>query len=82
MDKLKVPGYKLLLPQSWDKHGYARVAVYVKKSFDYVRVGELEDDHLQTIWIKGGFKGIIVICTGSILQTSVGQLMPRSRNST
>ena len=57
MDKLKVPGYKLLLPQSWDKHGYAWVAVYVKKSFDYVRVGELEDDHLQTIWIKGGFKG-------------------------
>ena len=31
MDKLKVPGYKLLLPKSWDKHGYARVAVYVKK---------------------------------------------------
>ena len=37
-------------------HGYARVAVYVKNSFEYVRVPELEDEHLQSIWVRGGFK--------------------------
>ena len=32
LSSLKIPGYTLLLPQSWDLHGYARVVVYVKKS--------------------------------------------------
>jgi hypothetical protein len=56
LEKLKVPGYKLLLPKSWDLHGYARVVVYVKNTLDYQRVEDLEDEHLQTIWIKCGFK--------------------------
>ena len=56
LNKLKVPGYRLLLPKSWVHHDYARVAVYVKNNFDFVRVLDLEDDHLQTIWLKGGFK--------------------------
>ena len=56
LEKLKVPGYKLLLHKSWDLHGYARVVVYVKNSLDYQRVEDLEDEHLQTIWIKCGFK--------------------------
>ena len=56
LEELKVPGYKLLLPKSWDLHGYARVVVYVKNSLDYQRVEDLEDEHLQTIWIKCGFK--------------------------
>ena len=30
---LKVPGYKILFPKSWSQKGYARILVYVKKSF-------------------------------------------------
>ena len=56
VDKLKIPGYSLLLPKSWNLHGYARIVVYVKNTFDYQRIEELEDEHLQTIWIKCGFK--------------------------
>ena len=56
LSSLKIPGYTLLLPQSWDLHGYARVVVYVKKSLNFERINELEDEHLQTIWIKCGFK--------------------------
>ena len=56
IEKLKVPGYNLHLPKSWDAHGYARVVLYSKKTFDCPRIAELEDDHLQTIWVKFGFK--------------------------
>ena len=56
INKLKVPGYKLELPKSWEAHGYARVVVYVKNGLIYERVHELEDDHVQSIWIKTGFK--------------------------
>ena len=31
---LKVPGYNLLFPKSWASHGFARVVVYVKKTFN------------------------------------------------
>ena len=54
--KLKIPGYKLLLPKSWDAHDYARVVVYVKNTLTFERVSDLENDHLQTIWIKCGFQ--------------------------
>ena len=30
--KLKVPGYTLLFPKSWNCHGFARALVYVKKN--------------------------------------------------
>ena len=36
MDQLKsfkVPGYQLILPKSSKSHGYARVAVYIKKIY-------------------------------------------------
>ena len=56
MEKLKVPGYNIHFPKSWDAHGYARVVLYYKKTFDCPRIPELEDDHLQTIWVKFGFK--------------------------
>ena len=46
----------MLLPKSWDSAGFARVVVYVKKSLHYTQVHELEDDLVQTIWLKGGFK--------------------------
>ena len=56
IDSLKIPGYKLHLPKSWDLFGYARVVLYSNKSFECPRISELEDDHLQTIWVKFGFK--------------------------
>ena len=53
---LKVPGYDILYPKSWDAHGFARVVVYVKKTFSYQQVHDLEDDIVQSIWLKGAFK--------------------------
>ena len=53
---LKIPGYQIILPKSWELHGYARVVVYIKKSLKYERIDTLEDEHLQTIWLKCGFK--------------------------
>ena len=61
VESLKIQGYDLLFPQSWSKYGFARVVVYVKKSFKYTQVSELEDDRVQSVWIKGGYdksKGI------------------------
>ena len=56
IDKLKVPGYNLHMPRSWEEHGYARLVLYSKKGFECPRISELEDDHLQSIWVKFGFK--------------------------
>ena len=73
---LKIPGYNLLLPKSWDIAGFARVAVYVKKSFSYTQMHELEDDVVQTIWLKGGFKNSkqIYFCHGyREHQSSIGR---------
>ena len=58
LEKLKVPGYNIHFPKSWDLHGYARVILYYKKTFNCPRVPELEDEHLQSIWVKFGFKNI------------------------
>ena len=30
-DKLAIPGYKIFLPDTWDKHGQARIIVYAKE---------------------------------------------------
>ena len=56
INNFKVPGYEIFLPKSWEKYGYARVAVYVKKSLSYQQVFDLEDDRVQSIWIQAGFK--------------------------
>ena len=53
---LRIPGYDVLFPRSWDVHGYARVIVYVKKSFHYEQINELEDNLVQSIWLRGNFK--------------------------
>ena len=50
---LKIPGYNILFPKSWESHGTARVVVYVKKTFKYEHLPELEDDCVQSVWIKG-----------------------------
>ena len=53
---LKVPGYDLLLPKSWNNYGKARIVMYVKKNLPYEHVDELEHPDIQSIWIKAGFK--------------------------
>ena len=55
-EKLKVPGYNIHFPKSWEVHGYARVILYYKNNFECPRIPELENDHLQSIWVKFGFK--------------------------
>ena len=49
---LKIPGYDILYPKSWDIHGFARVVVYVKKTFSYEQIHDLEDNLVQSIWLK------------------------------
>ena len=55
-NSLKVPGYDLLLPRSWDVHGKARVLVYIKKSLAYDHLIDLEHPDTQTIRFRAGFK--------------------------
>ena len=51
-EKLKIPGYDLLFPKSWTEHGFARVIVYVKKTLKYEQVYDIEDDLVQSVWLK------------------------------
>ena len=53
---LKIPGYDVLFPKSWNIHGFARVVVYVKKTFKYEQIADLEDDLVQSIWLRGSFR--------------------------
>ena len=53
---LKVPGYIAIFPKTWSSVGQARIIVYVKKSLQFVQVHDLEDEEVQSVWIKGGFK--------------------------
>ena len=54
--KLKVPGYKVLFPKSWATKGVARVIVYVKEGLEYEQLHGLEDDKVQSVWLRAGFK--------------------------
>ena len=56
-NELKIPGYSILFPKSWASHGFARVLVYVKNTVEYEQVRELEDDLVQSVWLKASFKG-------------------------
>ena len=56
LNDLKIPGYDILFPKSWNIHGFARVVAYVKKSLHYQQVLDLEDNLVQSIWLRGGFK--------------------------
>ena len=66
VENLSIPGYDLLLPKSWDVHGFARVVMYVKKSFKYEQILDLEHDVIQSVWIKGSFNNSkkIYFCHG------------------
>ena len=55
-NSLRVPGYETLFPTSWTKQGHARVVVYVKKTFKYEQVLDLQDDQVQPVWIKGRYQ--------------------------
>ena len=82
-EKLKIPGYNLLFPKSWSEYGYARVVTYVKKSLQHEQVHELEDEHVQTVWLKGGFKNskAIYFCHGYREHTSsLGASLSDQRN--
>ena len=56
LDKLKVPGYDLLLPKSWDNQGHARLVVFIKKTLEYDHLDGLENADVQSIWLRAGFK--------------------------
>ena len=56
VNTLKVPGYELLLPASWETQGKARVVVYVKKSLHYEHLPLLQHEDVQTVWLRAGFK--------------------------
>ena len=61
---LRVPGYTLLLPDTWEKHSQARLVVFVKESLNYkvVRLDQfLRDLPLLTmeVW-KGGQQHTLV----------------------
>ena len=53
---MKIPGYDLILPKSWDSYGKARVVIYIKKSLYYDHLPDLEHPDVQTIWLRAGFK--------------------------
>ena len=55
--KLRIPGYTILYPKSWESHGFARVIVYVKKNLEFEQVMEFDDDLVQAVWVRAGFKG-------------------------
>ena len=69
---LKVPGYVTLFPKSWSTRGQARTLVYVKKSLEFEQVHDLEQEEVQSIWVKGGFKNgkRIYFCHGYREHTS------------
>ena len=56
LDAIKIPGYHLLVPKSWNVFGNARVVVYLKKSLLFEQLDELEHEDTQTIWFRAGFK--------------------------
>ena len=70
--KLKIPGYTVLFPKSWRSQGFARVVVYVKNSLVFEQLHDLEDDQVQSIWLRGGFKNgkKIYFCHGYREHTS------------
>ena len=56
LDKFKIEGYRIILPNSWIKHDKARIFVYVNDELN-IKVINLKDNesHLQSIVIEVGF---------------------------
>ena len=82
--KLKIPGYQILFPKSWATAGCARVVVYVKNNFEFEQLHDLEDERVQSIWLKGGFKNgkKLYYCHGYREHTSsLGNSMSAQRSN-
>ena len=56
LNSLKIPGYDLILPKSWDTVGKARVVVFIKSTLEYEHLPVLEHPDIQSIWVRAGFK--------------------------
>ena len=56
VETLQVPGYDIIFPKSWYEEGFARIVVYVKKSFQYEHIEVLESNLVQSIGIRGHFR--------------------------
>ena len=52
LSDLKLPGYALLLPKSWNIYGKARVIIYVKETLKFEQLLDIEDKEVQSIWIR------------------------------
>ena len=72
--RLKIPGYDILFPASWQASGYARVVMYVKSTFHYQQVQNLQDITVQSIWIRGGFKNSRPIHFGHVYREHTSTL--------
>ena len=82
--KLKIPGYALLFPKSWSSQGFARVVVYVKDSLEYEQLHDLENEQVQSVWLRGGYKNgkKIYFCHGYREHTnSLGGSLSSQRSS-
>ena len=83
-NKLKIPGYKVLFPKSWTSQGFARVVVYVKNSLEFEQLHDIENEDVQSIWLRGGFKNgkRIYFCHGYREHTSsLGNSLSSQRSS-
>ena len=58
LDTLRVPGYDLLVPKSWEVLGKARVVVYIKNTLQYDKIDNLEHEDTQTVWFRAGFRNM------------------------
>ena len=55
-ERLKIYEYEIILPDSWMKHGKARVIVYVKNDINVKKVNLKDDEsHLHSILLEVGF---------------------------
>ena len=64
--------------------GYARVIVYVKNNFEHEQLHDLEDEQVQSVWLRGGFKNgkKIYFCHGYREHTSsLGNTLSAQRSN-
>ena len=56
LKRLEIPEYKVIIPDSWERHNVARVIVYVKDDLT-VKIKHYDEDadHLQSIMLELGY---------------------------
>ena len=56
LDKLKIEGYRIILPQSCEKHNKARIIVFADEEMNVkMKTPDEEENHLQNILLEIGF---------------------------